>query len=59
MSKGKWVTLEGSFSLPKIPKRVIFYLEGPSPGVDLLVKSVVIRPRSARVSEVIRTLLEH
>ncbi|KAK1299868.1 hypothetical protein QJS10_CPB13g00036 [Acorus calamus] len=37
-----WEKLEGSFSLEIIPKRVVFYLEGPSPGVDLLVDSVLV-----------------
>ncbi|CAI0464238.1 unnamed protein product [Linum tenue] len=41
-SKGKWNKLEGTFSLSTIPDRVFFYLEGPSPGVNLLIKSVVI-----------------
>ncbi|KAL8141003.1 hypothetical protein V2J09_007024 [Rumex salicifolius] len=42
----QWETLEGSFMLPYVPKRVVFYLEGPSPGVDLLIKSVVIHSPS-------------
>ncbi|CAI0464237.1 unnamed protein product [Linum tenue] len=52
-SKGKWNKLEGTFSLSTIPDRVFFYLEGPSPGVNLLIKSVVIcnpdcsKPKSA------------
>ncbi|KOM42189.1 hypothetical protein LR48_Vigan04g238700 [Vigna angularis] len=41
--RGSWKKLEGSFSLSTMPDRVIFYLEGPSPGVDLLIKSVNIQ----------------
>ncbi|TKY74936.1 Endo-1,4-beta-xylanase A [Spatholobus suberectus] len=40
--KGSWEKLKGSFSLASKPDRVIFYLEGPAPGVDLLIQSVVI-----------------
>eukprot|EP01018_Ginkgo_biloba_P023065 Gb_13086 [translate_table: standard] len=43
-SIGKWEILQGTFSLEVIPDRAIFYLEGPPGGVDLLVKSVEIRP---------------
>uniref|UniRef100_A0A2N9GVP4 GH10 domain-containing protein n=1 Tax=Fagus sylvatica TaxID=28930 RepID=A0A2N9GVP4_FAGSY len=42
VSKERWEKLEGTFSLPTMPDRVVFYLEGPSPGVDLLIESVVI-----------------
>ncbi|PNY02054.1 endo-1,4-beta-xylanase A-like protein [Trifolium pratense] len=38
--KGSWEKLEGTFSLSTIPKRVVFYLEGPAPGVDLFIKSI-------------------
>ncbi|KAK6792622.1 hypothetical protein RDI58_011703 [Solanum bulbocastanum] len=34
--------LEGSFSLSTIPDQVIFFLEGPPAGTDLLIKSVLI-----------------
>ncbi|KAL2521317.1 glycosyl hydrolase family 10 protein/carbohydrate-binding domain-containing protein [Forsythia ovata] len=37
-----WEKVEGTFSLPTMPDRVIFYLEGPSPGVDLLIRSVQV-----------------
>ncbi|KAL7142028.1 hypothetical protein ABFS83_08G095000 [Erythranthe nasuta] len=37
-----WEKIEGTFSLSTTPKRATFYLEGPSPGVDLLIRSVVI-----------------
>ncbi|XP_055836115.1 endo-1,4-beta-xylanase 1-like [Solanum dulcamara] len=37
-----WEILEGSFSLSTMPDQVIFYLQGPPSGTDLLIKSVVI-----------------
>ncbi|XP_057532429.1 endo-1,4-beta-xylanase 3-like isoform X2 [Amaranthus tricolor] len=42
VSERKWETLTGTFTLSEIPDRVVFYLEGPHPGVDLLIKSVII-----------------
>ncbi|KAH7665000.1 Endo-1,4-beta-xylanase protein [Dioscorea alata] len=42
VSKERWETLEGSFTLKSIPKQVVFFLEGPSPGVDLLIDSVEV-----------------
>lgn len=36
-----------------MPQRAIFYLEGPSSGVDLLIKSVVITCTSPKGAEVI------
>jgi hypothetical protein len=36
------VKLEGSFTLENVPDRVVFYLEGPPPGIDILVDSVTI-----------------
>ena len=41
-SKEKWEQLEGSFSLTNMPKRVVFYLEGPPAGVDLIIDFVTI-----------------
>ncbi|XP_020257936.1 uncharacterized protein LOC109834338 isoform X2 [Asparagus officinalis] len=38
----RWEKLEGSFSLTNMPSRVVFFLEGPPPGVDLLIDSVII-----------------
>lgn len=52
VSNGKWEKLEGKFSLSTMPDKVVFYLEGPSPGVDLLIQSVVIScssPNECRV----------
>ncbi|KAG8373641.1 hypothetical protein BUALT_Bualt11G0045400 [Buddleja alternifolia] len=44
-----WAKLEGTFSLSTMPHRVTFYLEGPSPGIDLLIRSVFIScPRSSQ-----------
>ncbi|KAG9147182.1 hypothetical protein Leryth_005399 [Lithospermum erythrorhizon] len=40
--KNCWEMLEGTFSLSTAPSRVVFYLEGPSPGVELLIKSVTV-----------------
>ncbi|KAG4200466.1 hypothetical protein ERO13_A05G213200v2 [Gossypium hirsutum] len=51
VSKGKWEMVEGIFSLPTVPNQVIFYLEGPPPGVELLIDSVVIRCPSSSKSE--------
>ncbi|KAG9440030.1 hypothetical protein H6P81_020195 [Aristolochia fimbriata] len=40
--KDCWEKLEGKFSLERMPNHVVFYLEGPCPGVDLLIDSVVV-----------------
>ncbi|XP_058217199.1 endo-1,4-beta-xylanase 1-like isoform X4 [Rhododendron vialii] len=42
VSKDEWKTLEGMFQLSTLPDRIVFYLEGPSPGIDLLIESIVI-----------------
>lgn len=42
VAKERWEKLQGTFTLSTMPDRVVFYLEGPSPGVDLLIESVVI-----------------
>lgn len=58
VTKGKWGKLEGTFSLSTIPERVIFYLEGPSPGVNILIDSVeiirskLVEPESTNTSTV-------
>lgn len=51
VSKERWDKVEGSFSLSSMPNRVVFYLEGPSSGIDLLIKSVVITCQSANGKE--------
>lgn len=50
MSKERWENLEGTFLLSTMPDRVVFYLEGPSPGVDLLIESVIVASVSPDVS---------
>ncbi|KAK4488075.1 hypothetical protein RD792_003817, partial [Penstemon davidsonii] len=37
-----WVQLQGTFILNSCPKRVIIYLEGPDPGTDILLDSLVV-----------------
>jgi hypothetical protein len=53
VSKERWGKLEGTFSLPTMPDRVVFYLEGPSPGIDLLIKSALITCSNPSENEVI------
>eukprot|EP00252_Welwitschia_mirabilis_P019005 TRINITY_DN4286_c0_g2_i2.p1 TRINITY_DN4286_c0_g2~~TRINITY_DN4286_c0_g2_i2.p1 ORF type:complete len:888 (-),score=118.99 TRINITY_DN4286_c0_g2_i2:276-2939(-) len=43
-SSEQWQKLGGTFLLSNLPKRVTFYLEGPSAGVDLLINKVHIFP---------------
>ncbi|GFQ06139.1 endo-1 4-beta-xylanase a [Phtheirospermum japonicum] len=45
--EGRWEKVEGEFSLSTMPKRVIFYLEGPSSGIDMLVRLVMVSCRSS------------
>ncbi|XP_020701736.1 endo-1,4-beta-xylanase 1-like isoform X2 [Dendrobium catenatum] len=47
VTKESWEKLEGSFTLTSLPSRAIFYLEGPTPGVDILINSVIILPTSS------------
>ncbi|KAI3878931.1 hypothetical protein MKX03_037328 [Papaver bracteatum] len=42
VSKERWESLTGTFTLEAVPKRVVFFLEGPDPGVDILIDSVVV-----------------
>ncbi|XWS25457.1 hypothetical protein CRYUN_Cryun27aG0070000 [Craigia yunnanensis] len=51
VSKERWEMVEGTFSLSTMPERLVFYLEGPSPGVELLIDSVVISCSSSSKSE--------
>ncbi|XVE95092.1 hypothetical protein REPUB_Repub02eG0066700 [Reevesia pubescens] len=51
VSKERWEMVEGAFSLSTLPERLVFYLEGPSPGVELLIDSVVISCSSSSKSE--------
>lgn len=48
VTNDRWEKIVGSFSLSKMPNRVVFYLEGPPPGVDLLIDSVVLSSRSLK-----------
>lgn len=38
-----WVTLQGKFLLNGSPSKVILYLEGPPPGTDILLNSLVLK----------------
>ncbi|CAI9281088.1 unnamed protein product [Lactuca saligna] len=42
VSKKRWEKLEGTFVLPEKPDRVVLYLEGPAPGVNILIESLVV-----------------
>ncbi|XP_071710080.1 endo-1,4-beta-xylanase 1-like [Rutidosis leptorrhynchoides] len=50
VSKDNWENLEGTFVLSDSPNRVVFYLEGPDPGVNLLVEYVVVSCASSDVT---------
>jgi hypothetical protein len=60
-----WVQLQGEFLLNETPSRLVIYLEGPSPGTDILVNSLVVKraekiPASARpFSKVDQILFTH
>lgn len=57
VSKDKWEKLEGTFKLSDDkPDRVVFYIEGPDPGVDLLVESVLVSCATSQVSSVFSNL---
>ncbi|XP_043711420.1 endo-1,4-beta-xylanase 1-like isoform X2 [Telopea speciosissima] len=51
VTKDRWEKLEGTFSLATMPNRVFFYLEGPAPGVDLLIDSVSVSCSSLKEHE--------
>lgn len=50
VKKDVWEKLEGSFTLTSLPTRVVFYLEGPPPGMDILIDSVTVFPTSSEES---------
>ncbi|WOG91533.1 hypothetical protein DCAR_0310782 [Daucus carota subsp. sativus] len=53
VSKDGWEKLEGTFLLSDMPDQVVLYFEGPSPGVDLLIKSVsVFSPSEFRTGSI-------
>ncbi|KAG0501557.1 hypothetical protein HPP92_001629 [Vanilla planifolia] len=47
---GRWYQVGGSFRIEKKPLRVIVYVQGPSPGIDLMVAGLQVFPvdRKAR-----------
>ncbi|KAJ4964564.1 hypothetical protein NE237_016413 [Protea cynaroides] len=51
VTKDRWEKLEGTFSLATMPYRVVFYLEGPAPGVDLLIDCVSVSCSSLKEHE--------
>lgn len=38
-----WVTMQGKFLLNGSPSKVVLYLEGPPPGTDILVNTLVVK----------------
>ncbi|XP_075514652.1 endo-1,4-beta-xylanase 1 isoform X2 [Primulina tabacum] len=50
-STERWEKVEGTFCLSTIPQRVTFYLEGPSSGIDLLIRSVQVSGPSSNECE--------
>ncbi|GKB26906.1 glycosyl hydrolase family 10 protein [Tanacetum coccineum] len=42
VSNDKWANLEGTFVLSDKPDRIVFYIEGPAPGVNILIESVCV-----------------
>ncbi|KAL8473110.1 hypothetical protein ACS0TY_030084 [Phlomoides rotata] len=50
-SKERWEKIEGTFCLSTMPSRVIFYVEGPSPDIDLLIRSVEVSCASSSDSD--------
>ncbi|KAK4483259.1 hypothetical protein RD792_010444 [Penstemon davidsonii] len=57
-SRERWEKVEGTFTLSTVPRRVIFYLEGPSPCVDLLIRSAVVSSAGSIQSNVSRDIME-
>lgn len=50
-STERWEKVEGTFCLSTMPQRVTFYLEGPSSGIDLLIRSVQVSCPSSNQCE--------
>nr|GEV10846.1 glycosyl hydrolase family 10 protein / carbohydrate-binding domain-containing protein [Tanacetum cinerariifolium] len=42
VSNDKWANLEGTFVLSDKSDRIVFYIEGPAPGVNILIESVCV-----------------
>ena len=38
-----WVQMQGKFLINGSPSKVVVYLEGPPPGVDILVNTLVVK----------------
>lgn len=57
VTPNRWKKLEGSFSLADMPNRIVFFLEGPPPGVDLLINSVILSSSVPKQFEVSICLL--
>ncbi|KAI3689102.1 hypothetical protein L2E82_47051 [Cichorium intybus] len=38
-----WIQLEGNFLLNGSPSKIVIYLEGPPPGVDILLNNLVVK----------------
>ncbi|CAN8244868.1 unnamed protein product [Cochlearia groenlandica] len=58
--KEKWVRLEGMFSITSLQEKVIFYVEGPLPGINLLIQSVTIYNISdLEVINVLRNIIKN
>lgn len=57
-SRKRWEKLEGTFSLKSLPYRAVFYLEGPLPGLDLLIDRVHIWSATIVKGEVNRSLAD-
>lgn len=47
-SDKEWVKLQGKFLLNGVASKVVIFLEGPPPGTDILVDSLVVK-RAAKV----------
>ncbi|XP_024517945.1 uncharacterized protein LOC9637546 [Selaginella moellendorffii] len=43
-SAESWSSLQGCFTIHSMPKRAVIFLEGPAPGVDILVDSFSVCP---------------
>lgn len=42
-SDKEWVQLQGKFLLNGVASRAILFIEGPNPGIDILVDSIVVK----------------
>ncbi|XP_076899552.1 endo-1,4-beta-xylanase 1-like [Bidens hawaiensis] len=54
----EWVELQGAFVLNGFPSKVVIYLEGPPPGVDILVDGLVVR-RAPKIPPPPRPLIQN